>query len=107
MVGQGGIAYCRTYPSIPDGEEGLQVEVGFIGGITPKFSAYLPVQPFCGGLATPSKQKTTPLHKPATYLPKPPLTTISYDCGYPTAISTYPVYGNKCVNPKPMPATIL
>ena len=40
----------RTYPSIPDGEEGLQVEVGFIGGITPKFSAYLPVQPFCGGL---------------------------------------------------------
>lgn len=34
-------------------------------------------------------------------------TTISYDCGYPTAISTYPVCGNKCVNPKPMPATIL
>lgn len=51
--------------------------------------------------------ETTPLHKPATYLPKPPLTTISYDCGYPTAISTYPVCGNKCVNPKPMPATIL
>ena len=48
--GRGGIAYCRTYSPIPDGEEGLQVEVGFIGGVTPKFSAYLPVQPFCGGL---------------------------------------------------------
>ena len=40
----------QGYTPIPAGEEGLQVEVGFIGGVTPKFSAYLPVQPFCGGL---------------------------------------------------------